>query len=195
MYLSSSLYLRFSFALRPWNNNKEEEDEGEKERERKQKQNRGSGHRVFHGKGSSELESSSEDSDKEDGTKDSNDDNFYDNNKQEHSDDEQKTVTLPYNRIHNDHTVPLKPKWNQAICKVLDGTSMWDIDIKLRVFYHDSPSNNVNINKHKSLEFIVEDDNVGGKKGEHVFYYTPYETNSIVVKSNWWYSKYERIRN
>ena len=129
-----------------------------------EKKNRGSGHRVVHGEGGSELESSSEDSDEEDGTKDSKDDNFYDDDKQEHSDDEQKTVTLPYSRIHNDHTVPLKPKWNQGICMVLDGTSVWDIDVKLRVFYLDSPSDNVNINKHKSLEFIVEDDNVGGKK-------------------------------
>ena len=53
---------------------------------------------------------------------------------------------------------------------VLDGTSLWDIDVKLRVFYHDSPSDNVNINKHKSLEFISEDDNVGGKKKETMYF-------------------------
>ena len=146
------------------NNNKEDEDEDEEEKEQEPKQKRGSDHRVGHGEGGSVLESSSEDSDEEDGTKDSNDDNFYDDDKQEHSDDEQKTVILPYSRIHNDHKVPLKPKWNKDICMVLDGTSLWDIDVKLRVFYHDSPSDNVNINKHKSLEFIVEDDNVGGKK-------------------------------
>ena len=138
-----------------------------------------------------------EDSEGEDRKKDGNDDNFDDDDNTENSDDEKETVTvtIPYNRIHNDHKVLLKPKWNKPICMVLDWNSLWDIDIKLRVFYHDLPCDKVNITKHKSLEFLVEDDDVIGKKGDHIFYYTTYQRCLIVDKSNWAYCKEEQIQN